>query len=68
LSRLEQAGQGYVFDVQSGQVVDAAQSGIFDVAAVQKEAAFSAIQSAAMALTIDAVVHRKKLRVATDPD
>lgn len=68
MSQVEQAGLGYVFDVQTGQVVEASQSGIFDVAAVQKEAAFSAIQSAAMALTIDAVVHRKKLPVATDPD
>jgi chaperonin GroEL (HSP60 family) len=57
-----------VFDVQTGQVVDASHSGIFDVAAVQKEAAFSAIQSAAMALTIDAVIHRKKPPIVTDPD
>jgi len=68
LNQVEQAGQGCVFDVQTGQVVDASQSGIFDVAAVQKEAAFSAIQSAAMALTIDAVVHRKKPPVVTEPD
>jgi chaperonin GroEL len=68
LSRLEQAGKGYVFDVHTGQVVKASQSGIFDVAAVQKEAAFSAIQSAGMALTINAVVHRKKPPVVTEPD
>jgi chaperonin GroEL (HSP60 family) len=49
-------------------VVKASQSGIFDVAAVQKEAAFSAIQSAGMALTINAVVHRKKPPVVTEPD
>ncbi len=68
MSQVEHAGQGYVFDIQTGQVVEASQSGIFDVAAVQKEAAFSAIQSAAMALTIDAVVHRKKPPVVTEPD
>jgi chaperonin GroEL len=68
LSQVELAGQGCVFDVQTGQVVEASQSGIFDVAAVQKEAALSAIQSAGMALTIDAVVHRKKLQAVTEPD
>ena len=68
LSQVEQAGKGYVFDIHTGQLVEASQSGIFDVAAVQKEAAFSAIQSAGMALTINAVVHRKKPPVVTEPD
>jgi chaperonin GroEL len=68
LSRLEQAGQGYVFDVQKGEIVAAEQSGIYDVAAVQKEAVYSGIQGAAMALTIDTIIHRRKPPVVTDPD
>jgi chaperonin GroEL len=68
LGKIEKAGRGYVFDVQTGQIVDASQSGIYDVAAVQKEAALSAIQSAALALTIDTVIHRKKPPVMTKPD
>lgn len=68
LHKIEQAGHGCVFDVQTGQIVDAERSGLFDVAAVQKEAAFSAIQSAALALTIATVVHRRKPPVVTEPD
>ena len=68
LSKIEQAGREYVFDVQSGQIVETSKSGIYDVAAVQKEAAFSAIQSAALALTIDTIIHRKKPPIVTEPD
>ena len=68
LDMIEQANCGCVFDVLTGEVVEASQSGIYDVAAVQKEAAFSAIQSAALALTIDTVIHRKKPPVVTEPD
>lgn len=68
LSRLEQAGEGYVFDVQKGEIVAAAQSGVYDVAAVQKEAVYSGIQGAALALTIDTVIHRRKPPISTEPD
>jgi chaperonin GroEL (HSP60 family) len=43
-------------------------SGIVDVAEVQKQALISAVRSAALALTIDVLVHRKKLPIATTPD
>ena len=68
LSKIEQAGHGYVFDVQTGGIVEASGSGIYDVAAVQKEAAYTAIQGAALALTIDTVIHRKKPPVVVEPD
>jgi chaperonin GroEL len=48
----------YGFDVVSGQVVDMMQAGIWDPAIVQKSAAYAAISSAALALTIDVMIHR----------
>ena len=68
LGRLEDKTPGYGFDIQSGKVVGMLEAGILDVANVQKEALHSAIRSAGLALTIDAIVHRKKPPVVTDPD
>ncbi|MBN1665773.1 MAG: hypothetical protein JW862_01745 [Anaerolineales bacterium] len=67
-AQLEQAGPGFGFDVLSGQVVEMLPAGILDVAAVQIDAVFSAVRSAALALTIDTLVHRKKPPVASSPD
>jgi chaperonin GroEL len=60
MAEVKQAGPGYGFDVRSGQVVEVMKAGIFDVTNVQKEAVHSAIASAALALTIDVLIHRKK--------
>jgi chaperonin GroEL len=62
------AGVGFGLDVISGQVCEMIPNGIVDVAAVQKQAVVSAIRSAAMALTIDVIVHRQKPPVVTEPD
>jgi chaperonin GroEL len=51
---------GYGFDVTSGQVVDMMAAGIWDPAVVQKSAVYAAISSAALALTIDILIHRKE--------
>jgi hypothetical protein len=42
--------------------------GIVDVAAVQKQAVVSAVRGAALALTIDILVHRRNPPIATEPD
>ena len=68
LGRLEGKAPRFGFDIQAGEVVDMLEAGILDVAAVQKEAVNSAIRSASLALTIDAIVHRKKPPVVMDPD
>ena len=60
MAEIKQAGTGRGFDVRSGQIVDMAEAGIFDVASVYKAAVHSAIASAALALTIDVLIHRKK--------
>jgi chaperonin GroEL len=68
LMEVELTGAGFGFDVLSGQVCEMIPNGIVDVAAVQKQAVISAIRSAAMALTIDVLVHRKKPPMVTEPD
>lgn len=68
LARLGGKAPSFGFDIQTGEVVDMLEAGILDVAAVQKEALHSAIRSAGLALTVDAIVHRKKPPVVADPD
>ncbi len=67
MAEVKLAGPGYGFDVRSGRIVDMAEAGIFDALSVQKEAVHSAVSSAALALTIDVLVHRKKPPQATNP-
>jgi len=59
MAEIKRAEAGYGFDVRSGQIVDIAKAGIFDAASVQKAAVHSAVASAALALTIDVLIHRK---------
>ena len=59
LASVYRAGPGYGFDVLRCQVVDMSQAGIFDAASVVKAAVFSAIHGAALALTVDVMVHLK---------
>ena len=40
--------------------MDMAEAGIYDATAVQKAAVYTAISSAAQALTIDVLIHRKE--------
>ena len=49
-------------DINSGQVVDVVDAGLLDVAAVQKEVVKRAIGAAALALTVDVMVHKKVQR------
>ncbi len=67
LGQLKRAEPGLVFDIRDKQVVDATAAGVLDVAAVQKEATERAIRSAALALTIDVLVHVKNPVQSTEP-
>lgn len=67
LACLQPYRQGLGFDVLSGQPVDMKAAGILDVAEVQKAAVSSAITTAAMALTVDVLVHHEKPIEATEP-
>jgi chaperonin GroEL len=68
ISALETSGPGWGFDVLSGKLVNMASASILDVAAVQKNAVRSAIQSAALALTVDILIHKRKPTVLAQPD
>jgi len=68
MAELHHARSGCAFDVIAGKVVDPTEAQILDVASVQKEALCSAVRTAALALTIEVVVHRRKLPIATRPD
>jgi chaperonin GroEL len=57
MARIAQAPPGHGLDVRSGQVVDMAEAGIYDPAAAIKTAVHAAINSAALALTTDVVIH-----------
>jgi len=59
LGAVERRQPGYGYDVLAEQVVDMNQAGIFDAAPVIKGAVHSAFASAALALTTEAIIHRK---------
>jgi chaperonin GroEL len=59
LARIALSGPAFGFDVIKGQVVDMNQAGLYDAASVVKAALFSAVHGAALALTVDILVHRK---------
>ncbi|MBN1451094.1 MAG: hypothetical protein JW963_08780 [Anaerolineales bacterium] len=67
LARLSQYPENYGFDVIRGEAVDMIQSGIADSVSVIKTALRSAVYSAALALTIDTVVHRANPPEAVQP-
>ena len=67
LAEIRLAGPGHGFDVRAEQVVNMAQAGIFDAAHTLQAALYSAVSSAALALTVDVLVHHKKPQQSTEP-
>lgn len=63
LAEIRLCGPGHGFDARAGQVVELSQAGILDVASVCKAAVQGAISQAALALTIDVLVHPKNREV-----
>ena len=60
LARIRSAGPGFGYDIVRGEIVCMQEEGVQDVASVQKSALISAVSSAALALTIDVLVHHKE--------
>lgn len=58
LAEVRMAGPGYGFDVLTGRVTAMGAAGITDPANVVKAATYAGLTSAALALTIDVMVHR----------
>ena len=59
LAELHGKPTGYGIDVRNGAVVDVLEAGIIDVASVLEAALRSAVTSAALALTIDVLLHHE---------
>ena len=59
MAQVALAGPGYGLDAMTGKVVKMTEAGIFDVATVLKSAVFSAVSSAALALTVEVIVQHK---------
>jgi chaperonin GroEL len=64
LADILRRGDGWGLDVESGQLVEMRAAGVLDSAAVQQTAVRRAVGAAALALTIDVLVHRKIQREA----
>ena len=58
VAQVQKAGPGYGYDVRQNKVVLMREAGILDVADVVKNAWEKAVSSAALALTIDVMVHK----------
>jgi chaperonin GroEL (HSP60 family) len=55
------------FDVYSGKVLNMVEAGVVDSAGVLLSAVHQAFASAALALTIDVLVHHQQREVSTNP-
>ncbi len=67
MAAINRAGPGSGFDVEAGEVVDMVQAGILDSAGVMRLAVISAVTTAALTLSLGAVVHRMRLRREVTP-
>lgn len=67
MARVRLAGAGHGFDVSSGSVVDTADAGIHDAVRVLKAATYGALTTAALALTVDVLVHHGEPEQAALP-
>ncbi|UCC62324.1 MAG: chaperonin GroEL [Anaerolineae bacterium] len=67
MAEIRLADRGHGFDVRSGRIVDMAQAGIWDAAAVLRAAVHGAVASAALALTTEVLIHHKEPKQEMQP-
>ena len=67
IAELHDAPPGYGIDMRSGKTRHMLDSGIIDVASVIKAALRGAVSGAAMALTIDVLLHHRNPQITYDP-
>jgi chaperonin GroEL len=67
IGRIDRAGPGRGLDVTTGEIVDMADAGIIDSAGVLQAALHGAIAGAALALTVDVLVHKGQPEVSFEP-
>jgi chaperonin GroEL len=66
-SLLTQLGHGRGADARTGQLVDMSTAGILDSVASVRGALISAVRSAALASTVDVVIHKRNPQVSVNP-
>jgi chaperonin GroEL len=66
-SFLTQLGHGRGVDARNGEIVDMQSAGILDSAASVRGALISAVRSAALALTVDVVIHKRNPQASVNP-
>jgi chaperonin GroEL len=67
LAEIKHGEHGCGFDVRTGEVTGMVQAGILDLAAVLRDAVRTAVDGAGLALTVDVLVHRRRLPEALLP-
>ncbi len=67
IAQVQEAPSGHGIDIRSGEIGDMLACGVMDVASVTTAALRSAVSGAAMALTIDVLLHHKNPQTSTDP-
>lgn len=67
IAQVQDAPSGHGIDIRSGEIGDMLAAGIIDVASVTIAALRSAVSGAAMALTIDVLLHHKNPQTSYDP-
>jgi chaperonin GroEL len=68
IARLRGGESGWTFDARTGTLVDARSAGILDPVDVVREATTRAVRAAALALTVDAIVHTRSTEISVEPD
>ncbi|HET8522564.1 MAG TPA: TCP-1/cpn60 chaperonin family protein, partial [Thermomicrobiales bacterium] len=68
LAAIHEAGPGFGYDARAGTVVDLTDAGIIDPAAVLAAVVQVAVTSAALALTIDTIIHRPHAEATIEPE
>jgi chaperonin GroEL len=67
IAEIERAGPGQGVDARTGQLVNVTQAGILDSASAQIAAVRAAIAGAALALTVEVLVHHRTPDMTLDP-
>lgn len=67
MAEVRLAGAGHGFDATQGQLVEMIEAGIYDASAVLRAVVFAALSTAAMALTVDVLVHHAEPEQAPLP-
>lgn len=67
MARLSTESSDCGFDAVTGEIVDVTQAGILDTAAVLKSAVRGAVKTAALALSVDVLVHVRNPEIVTQP-